>query len=291
MSTLIIEDKEFMVDVYQIRNGKKVKLGVNIQSLVQNIRPTASASEIDAPSEKAVADYAVGKNVENKFTKRNIFEPLGIQVRNAYYEIGQPNLPEKNTYASIYFVDKRGLLHGVDNSLGHVVNRFTTRGYQETYLDVVKNPNIEGKEKVAYLKVGLSDTDVPYGIAPTVPNDWIGDYIATTAWVNKNSQTVSLKGSRATVGDWTIANLIPNKPVFIMGDNTQVSGNPSGYASIFVKSGATNSRFPCLLGSSGNLAEGYGSNVMIVVPEKTSIIVTVANILSINNKARLLAYQ
>lgn len=239
--------------------------------LLSAVSPT---NAINSVTSKAIADYAAGKNVDNKLMAWNQFEHVGIQVRNAYYEIGQSNLPERNTYASIYFVDKRGLLHGVDNSLGHLVNRVTNKGYQETYLDVIKNAGSE-EPLLAYLKVGLSPTNIAYATAPSAPDDWIGDYIATTAWVNKNSQVMKRLATRNVSGDVTLTNLKINVPVYVVLEKWEQWFTHS----ILPKKGVINgmgSKLPFHLGGTAYLALLTMHNqALMFIPNATTAIFSV----------------
>lgn len=98
--------------------------------------------------------------------------------------------------------------------------------------------------------------------------------------------TVSLKSTRNTNGNWTINNLIINKPLFIT--HSKATNAAADYCQAKVISGSND-----CVGGSGNYALGINGNsaCMIIVPTSTTVVLEVSRMNDSDKKDTLRAYQ
>ncbi len=252
-------------------------------SLANIITPTDTTKAVTG---KAVADYAVGKNEKaNIVANKTFINKTDQQLILPFKHNNMVSMSEdgKLSYTNLEVFDKNSDRVGFFTVRKTIINTNLAGMY-------VQNSSANGgKSTGIYVEIGKDNTIKSY--APTPPDNDNSNQIATTGWVKtKGGGMVSLKGTRTTLGDWTITNLIINKPVFIMGDNPDFpSQTTASFGAIMgVISGATTGRMQCYIGHLGGL-NGFGSNALIVIPDTTKIVVNVR--LLTGEKTSIKAFQ
>ncbi len=236
----------------------------------------SAANTINSVTSKAVADYAVGKNVNNILVGRNEFKHREIYQSNQQLNVFgiTEQDPQTGNYATRRFLGKNGIM------VGEMAYSQNTKYRRFALLNVLKrqykpdgSPAEPGKYYHADIAINVDNNDYAWGEAPTPKAEHIGNYIATTKWVRDYGQTVKSLATRTSTGQVTLTNVIPNKPLFII----QEKWNGWSDTKITPKRGIIN----CLtsvnksfyLGGSQYLALYTQHNqALIFIPNETTVI-------------------
>ncbi len=269
----------------------KIKKQINNVSKISLANVITPSDTTKAVTGKAVADYAVGKNVNNKMTGGNEFVHGKLCLRVNNYVDGGAN-PTKDDYAYFSFRDKRGFDFATDlkNNLGGVGGFVRTTGERNAYIEAYFSKTSDGNVGSARLGIAMMPNKDMWAYCPTPKNNQIGNYIATTKWVRDNVPVLSgaipkKLAERTTSGDWTLSKLTVGKPLKIY--SILGVGN-NNVANISVKSGADTGKGTYALGNEYSPLWLYKStNIFEIIPTSTTVILSV----SASTSNKLVAYQ
>ena len=236
-------------------------------------------------------DFA-SKTKDNVFTGLNLIQHRELRFKNPTLDIFNPPASgSPSDVNSFRFFDKRNIMIGelvyLNSSDGrrHVQ---ITNTYKK-HINPETGENTQGRYLAARLGITVDADDRPYGEAPTPLPTQIGNYIATTKWVQDNviNKGYLLKkiAERTTNGDWTIPKVVVGKPLKIY--SILGVGN-NNVANISVKSGADTGKGTYALGNEYSPLWLYKStNIFEIIPTSTTVILSV----SASTSNKLVAYQ
>ncbi|EOH4413978.1 hypothetical protein ACLQ5Z_000007 [Campylobacter coli] len=158
----------------------------------------------------------------------------------------------------------------------------------KSYVDTVGNNKValSGNQTIAGTKT-FSALPV-CSITPTTSNHLVNkSYVdSKVSSASSTAGTVSLKSTRTAKGNWTISGLKIGVPLYIIqSQNGNAYSNVRIAAESGTSDGTTNS-YMFLLGSTFN-SEHLGTNIFIVIPTATSVVIAITEL----TQATLRAYQ
>lgn len=236
-------------------------------------------------------DFA-SKTKDNVFTGLNLIQHRELRFKNPTLDIFNPPASGRpSDVNSFRFFDKRNIMIGelvyLNSSDGRRHLQITNT--YKKHINPETGENTQGRYLAARLGITVDADDRPYGEAPTPLPTQIGNYIATTKWVQDNviNKGYLLKkiAERTTNGDWTIPKVVIGKPLKIY--SILGVGN-NNVANISVKSGADTGKGTYALGNEYSPLWLYKStNIFEIIPTSTTVILSV----SASTSNKLVAYQ
>lgn len=199
--------------------------------------------------ERRLKDFVTVKTNQDIEGIKN-YKPMRLRIKSSV--ITAFETPEADSSESFLFVDKNGKIIGSLN-IAYLVS-----GKKLISLIMHKDD-----ETMKTISIGVDEKGEFYTSAPNPPEGDSSQNIATTYWSMKNASKIKGKGVYTDLGIWTIPNLTPGKPLFII--NKQDKG--TGYSDIKIISGVETG----MAGTQTYRLGKDGSNVFVCVPAEETV--------------------